>query len=270
MFPKLISFGSFYLPTYGLFVAGGFLAGLWLVAKLADRKGLNAELVSNLAIYCALVGLAGAKAMMFALNFDYYAANPSQLFSFDTLLSAGVYHGGFLAAFAFAWLYIRKQGLPWLTTADVLAPAVALGHSIGRLGCFAAGCCWGDRCDRPWAVTFTNPDAHAITGVPLNIPLHPTQIYEAALTAMVAAFLWKRSLRAHPPGQILGLYLVLYSTVRIVTEFYREHDQAPPFDGPLTWTQWIAAALLVAGAVLLVRCRAAAMETTSASRRVRS
>lgn len=271
MFPKLISFGSFYFPTYGLFVAAGFLAGLWLAGKLAKEKGLNAETVSNLAIYCALVGLAGAKLMMFFLNFDYYAANPGQLFSIDTLLSAGVYHGGFLAAFAFAWFYIRQQRLPWLATADVLAPAVALGHAIGRLGCFAAGCCWGSRCDRAWAITFTDPDAHAITGVPLNVPLHPTQLYEAALTAVVAFVLWKRSIRPHAPGQILGLYLVLYSVVRIVTEYFREHEQALPFGGPLTWTQWIAAALLAGGLFLLARTRAAAVDkTTSTAQRVRS
>ena len=151
MFPKLISLGNFYLPTYGLFVATGFLAALWMATRLAAKKGMNPELVGNLAIYCALVGLAGAKLMMFVLNFEYYSAHPQQLFSLDTLLSAGVYHGGFLAALAFAWFYMRHHGLPWSSTADVLAPAVAAGHAIGRVGCFAAGCCWGGRCDRPWA-----------------------------------------------------------------------------------------------------------------------
>ncbi len=269
MFPKLISFDSFYLPTYGLFVAGGFLLGLWVAQKLAARRALNVELVGNLAIYCALVGLAGAKLMMFLLNINYYLSSPGDLFSLDTLLSAGVYHGGFLAAFGFAWLYIRKQGLPWLKTADVLAPGVAAGHAVGRLGCFAAGCCWGDRCDRPWAVTFTNPDAHVITGVPLNIPLHPTQIYEAALTALVAIFLWRHSQTEKPAGRILGLYLVLYSAVRIFTEWFREHDQAPPLAG-LTWTQWIAAALIVAGFAILRQSRAATAGSTSASPRGRS
>lgn len=140
---------------------------------------------------------------------------------------------------------------------------------MGRLGCFAAGCCWGDRCDRPWAVTFTNPDAHAITGVPLNIPLHPTQIYEAALTALVAIFLWRHSQTEKPAGRILGLYLVLYSAVRIFTEWFREHDQAPPLAG-LTWTQWIAAGLIVAGIAILRQSRAATAGSTSASPRGRS
>ena len=270
MFPKLLSFGSFYLPTYGLFVAAGFLAGLWVATRIAAKKGLNPELVGNLAIYCALTGLAGAKLMMFALNFEYYSEHPGQLFSLDTLLSAGVYHGGFLTALSFAWFYMREQGLPWSATADVLAPAVAIGHAIGRIGCFAAGCCWGSQCDRPWAVTFTSPDAHAITGVPLFVPLHPTQLYEAVLTGLVAFVLWRRSFRPHPPGQIFALYLVLYSAVRIVTEFYREHDQALPFGGPLTWTQWIAVMLLATGVILLARQRRTGIAATSASRRGRS
>jgi phosphatidylglycerol---prolipoprotein diacylglyceryl transferase len=258
MFPKIISIGDFYLPSYGVFVALGFLAGLWLAGRLARRAGLPAEKVGDLAIYCALAGLAGAKLMMFALNADYYSRHPGALFSLDTLLSAGVYHGGFLAALGFAWFYVRRAGLPWLRVADALAPAVALGHAIGRLGCFAAGCCWGAVCQRPWSVTFTNPDAHQLTGVPLNLPLHPTQLYEAALTAVVAAWTWRAATRAPAPGRVLGLYLVLYSAARVAVEFFREHDQGPAFGGVLTWTQWIAVALAVGGGWLLWRTRAGA------------
>jgi len=255
MFPKVISIGGYFLPAYGLLVAMGFLAGVGLATKLARRAGLNAETVTNLAVYCALAGLAGAKLMMFALNFDYYSANPGELFSVGTLLSAGVFHGGFLAAVLFAWFYIRRQGLPLLRTLDVLAPGAALGHAIGRLGCFAAGCCWGSACSRPWAVTFTNPDAHEITGVPLNVALHPAQLYEALLTFAVAYVLYQGFSTKRTPGWTFGLYLALYGPVRIVTEFFREHDQAPPFGGPLTWTQWIALLLTVLGVWLVARSR---------------
>ncbi|WP_321472666.1 prolipoprotein diacylglyceryl transferase [uncultured Paludibaculum sp.] len=255
MFPKLISIGSFFLPTYGLLVALGFLAGIWLTTRLARRAGIDPEKVSNLAIYCALTGLAGAKLLMFVMDFDYYAKNPGRIFSFDTLLSAGVYYGGFLASFLFAWLYIKRQNLPWLKTADVFAPGVALGHAIGRLGCFAAGCCWGSLCDRPWAVTFENPAAHDLTGVPLGIPLHPAQLYEAAVVALLAAFLYRQSGKPHRDGQILGLYLLLYAVARVTIEFFRFHEQALPWGGPFTWTQWIAIGLGAAGAGLVLRSR---------------
>jgi phosphatidylglycerol:prolipoprotein diacylglycerol transferase len=255
MFPKLITIGDFFLPTYGVMVALGFLAGIWLTTKLARRAGLDTEKVSNLAIYCALSGLAGAKLLMFIMDFDYYSKNPGRVFSLDTLLSAGVYYGGFLAALAFAWTYMHRQGLPWLKTADAFAPGVALGHAIGRLGCFAAGCCWGSVCERPWAVTFTNPDAHQLTGVPLDIPLHPAQLYESAAVALLALLLYRLSLKPHAEGKILALYLAIYSPIRLGIEFFRAHEQAFPFNGPLSWTQWIAVGLGVAGIISLISIR---------------
>ncbi len=251
MFPKLFTIGDFFLPTYGLLVAAGFLAGIWLTMKLARRAGLDQEKIMNLAIYCALSGLAGAKLLMFIMDFEYYAASPGRLFSFDTLLSAGVYYGGFLGAFGFAWFYVRREKLPWLKTADAFAPGVALGHAIGRLGCFAAGCCWGSLCERPWAVTFHNPDAHALTGVPLDLPLHPAQLYESFATALIAWWLYRQSLKPQPQGRILGLYLVLYSAARFAIEFFRHHEQAYPLPLPITWTQWIALGLAAGGAYLL-------------------
>lgn len=256
MFPKILTLGDFFLPTYGFLVAAGFLAGIWLTTKLARRASLDTEKVMNLAVYCALAGLAGAKLLMFVMDFGYYAENPGRLFSFDTLLSAGVYYGGFLGAFAFAYIYMKREGMPWLKTADAFAPGVALGHAIGRLGCFAAGCCWGALCDRPWAVTFHSRDAHSLTGVPLDLPLHPAQLYEAFAVALIAAWLYRRSLQPHPPGRILAHYLVLYSVARFFTEFFRMHEQ--PFPIPavhITWTQWIAVFLAAAGAAILFRTR---------------
>ena len=84
---------------------------------------------------------------------------PRQIFSLSTLQAAGVFQGGLVLAFVTAFFYMRHTGLPWLQTLDAFAPGIAIGHAIGRLGCFAAGCCWGKECTLPWAVTFHNPDA---------------------------------------------------------------------------------------------------------------
>jgi phosphatidylglycerol---prolipoprotein diacylglyceryl transferase len=251
MFPKLFSIGSFYLPTYGLLVATGFLCGMALAQRQARRSGLSPEAIGNLAIYAALVGLLGAKLLMFVMDFGYYARNPDRIFSLETLLSAGVYYGGFLLALAFCWWYLKREKMPFFATADALAPGVALGHAIGRLGCFAAGCCWGTHCDLPWAVVFTNPEAHDFTGVPLNVALHPAQLYESGATFAVAMALVYAAGKKHRPGRILGLYLVLYSVARLAVEMVRNHEQALPFGLPLSWTQWIAVGLLAAGGVIL-------------------
>jgi phosphatidylglycerol:prolipoprotein diacylglycerol transferase len=248
LLPKLFSFGSFYLPTYGVLVALGFLAGLTVTVRLARRNGLNSELITNLAVYVALAGLLGAKLLM--IWFDWPNV---QIFTLGFLQAAGVYQGGLILAVAFAFFYMRRNKLPFLATSDIFAPGIALGHAIGRLGCFAAGCCWGKETKLPWAVTFHNPDAWALTGVPLETPLQPSQLYEFATEAMLFGYLYWRFGRAHEPGKIIGLYLVISSAVRFLIEFTRFHEQALPFGLPLSITQWIALALAAAGATLLVR-----------------
>src|SRR5207248_2112897 len=192
MLPYLFTIFGFHFPTYGLLVAIAFLVALALTAKLARENGLDSEKVLNLGIYCAMAGIAGAKLMMIVVDFNEYASNPSLLFSLSTLQAAGIFYGGLLAALVMAFFYMRQKGLPMLATADVLAPGIALGHSIGRLGCFAAGCCWGAPTNLPWAVTFSKPEAHDLVGVPLGIPLHPTQLYEALAEALIFLFLYWR------------------------------------------------------------------------------
>ncbi len=253
MLPKLISIGSFYIPTYGVLVALGFLVGLWVTVRLAKQIGLPVEKVTNLVIYCALAGLAGAKLLMFLFDWRDYAAHPAEIFSLSTLQSAGVYQGGFLLAIVVAILYMRRNALPGLATCDAFAPGIAAGHAIGRMGCFAAGCCWGTETHVPWAITFTRPDAYNMTGVPLNEPLHPAQLYEAGANALLFAFLYWRFGKSHRPGAIFALYLLGYSAIRFVVEFFRFHEQG--LHAGLSWTQWIALGTLAAGAVLFAMTR---------------
>src|SRR6202050_5274311 len=220
MFPKLITIGKFFIPTYGTLVALGFLLGLWITVRLARGAQLPIETVTNLTIYCALAGLAGAKLFMILFDFKSYWNDPGSLFSLSTLQAAGVYQGGFLMPFAVALLYMRRQHLPILATCDVFAPGIALGQAVGRIGCFSAGCCWGVGTHLPWAVTFHNPQAAELTGVPLGIPLHPTQLYESAADALIFLLLYFRIAKAHTSGMILGWYLTLYSAARFGIEFF--------------------------------------------------
>ena len=251
MYPKLIEYGDYFLPTYGVLVASAFLIGLWVTLKLARRVGINTELVTNLVVYSALSGMLGAKILMIAFDWDHFRENPREIFSLATLQAAGVYQGGLILAIVVAFFYLRAQKLPWLSTFDVFAPGIAIGHAIGRVGCFATGCCWGEKCDLPWAVTFRNPAANALTGVPLLTPVHPSQLYEMATNLLLFAFLWWRFGKAHRPGAIIGLYLVLGSAARFLIEFTRHHEQALPFGLPLSITQWIAIALAALGVWLL-------------------
>lgn len=257
MCPRLFTIGDFSLPTYGVLVALGFLLGLHLAGKLAKRSGLPAEHVTNMGVHIALAAIVGAKLFLILSNADYYFSDLSRLFSLRALQSGGVFYGGLLAALGVAYYYVARHGLPWLRTADVFAPAAAAGHAVGRLGCFAAGCCWGQETDAPWGVMFTDPAAHEFTGVPLGMHLHPTQLYEAFGTALVALFLYRRIHKPHVPGTILGWYLILYSSFRFVVELFRADGARPMVFGSeyLSATQWVAMGLVAAGMALLIRNR---------------
>lgn len=250
MFPRLFQIGSFSLPTYGVLVALAFLVALWMASRFARERHISSEKVVNLGVYCALMGMLGAKILMIVMDPEY-RAHPAEIFSLATLQSAGIFFGGFILAVVFAIFYMRAQGLPLLATCDVFAPGLAIGHGIGRLGCFAAGCCWGKPTRLPWAVTFKN--TNATTGVPLGIPLHPTQLYEAFAEGIICLVLVRQLRRSHRDGQVIGLYGVLYGCVRFAVEFVREHDSSNPLGGPFTLEQWISLAVALAGVYLLVR-----------------
>jgi phosphatidylglycerol---prolipoprotein diacylglyceryl transferase len=251
MFPIVFRIGHFFLPSYGLLVALGFLAALWMVGRLSRRAGLDVDATLNLGIYTAIAAMLGAKVFMLALDFDYYSRNLREIFSFSTLLAGGVFYGGLIAGLLTAFLYLRRSRLPGLATADVFAPAIALGHAIGRVGCFAAGCCWGAPSNLPWAVTFTDPFAHERMGVPLGVRLQPTQLYEALAEAVICLILYRRFARPHRPGAIIGLYLILYPTARFLVEFVRSHDELNPHLGPLVAEQWVALGLIALGVYLI-------------------
>ena len=255
MYPNL--FHLSFLHTYGVLVAVAFLVGLWLVGRLAKENGINPEAATNLGLYCALAAIAGAKLMMFLVDLPHYIQNPGEIFSLESLQAGGVFYGGLIAALLLAWWYMRKTKLPPFKTADIFAPAIAIGHGIGRIGCFSAGCCWGVACDRSWGVTFTSQEAHDRVGVPLGVPLHPTQIYEAIGEFVIFGILYWRVRKPHAPGAIISLYLILYGALRFVVEFFRFHEQGNLFNGPLDTSQWISIVLCAMGAAYYLRRGAA-------------
>lgn len=257
MFPEAFRIGGYFQSSYGVMVTLAFLAGLWMAARLGRKAGLNADLIVNLGIYVSLSALVGAKLLMVVSDLGYYLQHPGELFSLATFRAGGIFYGGLLAALLTAFLYLRHKRLPGLVVADTFAPGLALGHAIGRVGCFLAGCCWGQPANPPWAVTFTNPLAHDMFGTPLGVALHPAQLYEVLAVAAIFVLLYYRFHRPHRPGSLIGLYLALYAVVRFLLEFVRAHDESNPRLGPLVFQQWLALALLAAGLWLVLRKRQA-------------
>src|SRR5713226_4898744 len=266
MHPVLFRVGPLTLHTYGLLVAIGVLLGLWLGQRQAARAGLDPDRVWNLGIYMVLAALVGAKLWLVLADWSYYWEHPHEILGLSTLLSGGTYYGGFLAALVVALLYARRFGLKFLPLGDVYAAPLALGHAIGRLGCFAAGCCYGKTTTLLWGVTFTNPHARDLVGTPLGIPLHPTQLYESAAEFLIFTFLIILGRRQRPgkqaAGQLFAVYAVLYGVTRGTIEFFRgDPDRTLIAGGAFSLMQVVSVALILLGAWLLLRGRAAERAT---------
>jgi phosphatidylglycerol:prolipoprotein diacylglycerol transferase len=220
VYPKLFEIGPFTVYTYGVLLAVSYLLGLWLAMSRGKKRGLDANRVLDLGIYIIIAALVGAKLLLFIVDFEQYTESPGEIFSL--LRSGGVFYGGLLLALVVAFRYILKHGMPLWTTCDAFAPGIALGHVTGRLGCFAAGCCYGKPTDVSWAVVFTDPIALAQVGTPLGIPLHPTQLYEAGAELLILGLLLATEKRGRRfPGRTFWLYMLLYAISRYVIEIYR-------------------------------------------------
>ena len=248
MHPILINFGSFHLPTYGALLVLAILAGVLTAMRLGRRAGFDPGLVLDFCTWIILVALVGAKVLMVVSDWGYYRANPGEIFSFSTLMAGGVFYGGFLAALAFVGWYVRVQKLSFWKLADVLAPAVAVGQSIGRLGCFSAGCDYGKPTDARWGVIFSSSFAHDVAGVPLGIRLHPTQLYESLATFLIFGILLWQFAKRRRAGQVFLSYVGLYAAARFFLEFLRgDEDRGFVFHHLLSTSQFIA--LLALGGV---------------------
>jgi phosphatidylglycerol---prolipoprotein diacylglyceryl transferase len=254
VFPRLFQIGSFGIPTYGVLVATGVLVGLWISVRNSEKQGIKAENAWDFGIALVLAGIIGAKILYIILDWrsgHVYGQNLREIFTIDTLQAGGVFSGGLLAGFLVAVWFLRKHHMPALATFDAFAPGLAMGHAIGRLGCFAAGCCYGKHTDHFWGVTFTNPLAHAITETPLNTPLQPTQLFESAVELTIFFILTWMFARKKFDGQILGAYLFLYGIARFGLEFLRgDQGRGGPYFGLLSGTQLIAIALVLTGGLI--------------------
>ena len=207
MYPRLLELGPITVYTYGVLLAAAYLLGLKLAMVRASRRGLDAGRVLDLGIYIIISALVGAKLLLLVTDFQTFRNDPKELLTLAR--SGGVFYGG----------------LMW-TTCDVFAPGIALGHAIGRFGCLFAGCCYGRPTSKPWGITFTDPFAATNVGTPLGIPLHPTQLYEAAAELLILGILLVTERKGRPyPGRTFWLYMLLYAITRFVIEFYRGDER---------------------------------------------
>ena len=242
MHPVLLTLGPLEIPTYGVIVAIGWLAGArWLVARRREL-GLSEDEIWRIVYWIFGGAFVGGKIMYFLVTPGSWA------FTFEALRFGFVYYGGLVGGLAAGLWYARQQKLPCLKLADWFMTALALGHGIGRFGCLAAGCCYGRHTDLPWGV--------ALAGA---LSRHPTQVYEAVLNLALFAALVRFALpRAEDGrwrrGSVLAAYLISYSALRFAVEFLRDDDRGA-FIAGLSPSQWAALAAAAAALATLAARR---------------
>jgi len=236
MYPVLFRIGGFEITSFGVLVAVGALVGIWLFGRELKRSGLPDDGVDAAAVG-VIGGLIGAK-LLWTLEFSREAPMTELLFSRGGLSWFGGLTGGIGTGL---WM-LRRRGIPVVAALAAATPALAVGHAIGRVGCFMVGDDYGRPSNLPWAVAFPK-------GLPpTSVPVHPTQIYEAVALAGVAWALirWRRAGVAD--RIVLARYLVLAGSIRFAIEFIRVNLRIV---GPLTLAQLIALSLIVAGSLTL-------------------
>lgn len=251
MYPRLVQVGGISIYTYGVLVTAGVLLALWFARRQAPRAGLNPDKIWNLGIYSVLIALVASKLWLILSAWDYYSANPREIFSLSTFQSGGTFYGGVLGAVLTIAVYTYIYDLSILAVMDTFAAAVPLGHSIGRLGCFAAGCCYGKPTALSWGVTFRDPVAGQLAGTPLGVRLHPTQLYEAGAEFLNFLFLVWLGRRQRFRGQLIGTYFLLYGFERGTIEFFRgDPGRTLMFHDSISLMQIVSVLLILAGTFL--------------------
>ncbi len=217
MHPILLHIGPLTIHTYGALYALGILTAVALSEYLYRRGGGEPETIIDLALPVVIGTLIGARALFIIVEYEYYLRNPVEILM---LWKGGlVFYGGLMGGALAFIITARVKKLDLWHLADTVAPGVALGHALGRLGCFFAGSCYGRPTDVPWAVIYSDPNSLARDII--GVPVHPTQLYSAAFLTLLSAILVFIGIRSTFKGQVIATYGILYGTFRFFIEFFR-------------------------------------------------
>lgn len=246
MFPDLFSIGPLTIHTYGLFVAIGFAVAILVAIKVGKAQGMQPEQVMDMGFITILCAIVGSRLMYAIINFSYYKNHPMDIFR---IWQGGlIFSGGLITVFLAMGWYLKRHNLSFWKTGDLWAPSIAIGQSIGRIGCFMAGCCHGKPTEMKWGVVFTHPHSLA----PLNIPLHPTQLYASFSGLIIFLVLMVLHAKKQFEGQVILWFLILHSTARLLIERFRGDDRGLIPGSDMSTTQLVTFLILIASVVTLI------------------
>lgn len=216
MHPILFQLGPFTVHTYGFLIAIGFILSVLYIRWIGKKKGIEVNRLIDLAFGCLISGFVGARVLFIITRWEYYQDHLLEIFQ---VWEGGlVFYGGLILALAFAIWFGKKHKLSFWVVSDMLVPGLVLSHAFGRLGCLAAGCCYGKPTDEPWGIELNS----SLVDIAFRgIPLHPTQIYEASSLFIIFIVLVYLNFKKKFDGQVMLTYLITYPIVRSVIEVYR-------------------------------------------------
>jgi len=251
MVPVLVKLGPVTIYSFGAMMALAFLISGYVVSVGMARKGLDPEDAWSIVLWAAIGGIVGSRILAIVADWQTFMLHPiGSIFSG----SGFIWYGGLIGGFVSVTLYVRRKALPWLVLVDTIAPGLAIGQAIGRIGCQVAGDGdWGRPTTLPWGVRYPN----AIigwnawlreNGLPADTRVHPAPVYETLAYCAIFCLLWGLRKRDLSPGSLLWIYLITSSIARFSIEIVRVE---PVIAAGLTQAQWIAIVLFGAGLVLL-------------------
>ncbi|MFH1728136.1 MAG: prolipoprotein diacylglyceryl transferase [Pseudomonadota bacterium] len=240
MYPIILDLpGKLSINSYGLMLAIGFFIGIQLALARAKKENVDPAFILSLTFWIFIAAIVGSRMLhVFAEDLDKYIANPIKVFY---LWEGGyAFYGGFLASFLVLFVFCIKNKMKILKITDMLAPSVAIGLAYGRMGCFLAGCCYGQESNSIFSVTFPIQ-----TLGKASVPLLPTQTISslnAAIIFLILTYFYNKK-KFH--GQIFFLFIILYSISRSTIEFFRDDHRGLFFNGLISTSQLISIGLIV-------------------------
>ena len=237
MWPVIFDLFGFPVQSYGVSKALAAIVGAIILGRRFQRLGLDKELAHSLVLWATVWGFVAAKI--------YFLVDNWQHFEWHMLGSSGfVWYGGLIGGILAVVVITRRHKLPLATAAGAMAMPLSVAYGIGRIGCFLAGDgTYGKPTDLPWGMAFPNG------AVPVNVPVHPAQLYEALAAFVIAAILWLLQDRLRPVA-VFGTYLALSGLSRLLVETVRIN---PPVVLGLSEAQVLGILSIIAGAVLILR-----------------
>jgi phosphatidylglycerol:prolipoprotein diacylglycerol transferase len=254
MFRTIVDFGAVGIRSYGVMLAIAFWVGIELSARIARKRGYDPLVIVDLGLVILLSSVAGSRFLYVISHLSDFRGDPWSVFK---VWEGGLtFYGGLVAAVVIGVLYLKKRNLPVAEITDILAPQIALGVAIARIGCFLNGCCFGKESALPWACTFP-PDSLA-GSVMHGLHLHPVQIYAAVANLIIAIILWRLLKKNLPAGSVFACLLIFYGAWRFIIDFWRYYEDELLLGGgglSMSWNQVVSIVLILVGIVLYYRSR---------------